>query len=55
MYNAIQTQITSEPATEPVSLAEAKLYLRVDSSDEDDLITSMIVSARQMIENPLRS
>ena len=55
MYNAIQTQITSEPATEPVSLAEAKLYLRVDSSDEDDLITSMIVSARQMIENHLRS
>ncbi len=38
------------PATEPVTLAEAKLYLRVDSTAEDALITDMITAARMMAE-----
>ena len=37
--------------TEPVSLIEAKAWLRVDFSDDDTLITGMIKSARQSIEH----
>nr|WP_311528697.1 head-tail connector protein [uncultured Ralstonia sp.] len=35
---------------EPVSLAEVKLHLRVDISDDDALILALISSARQMAE-----
>ena len=47
------TLITA-PAVEPLTLAEAKLYLRVDSTTENSLITGMIVSARQMVETYTR-
>lgn len=39
-----------EPATEPLTLAETKLYLRVDHNDEDMLITEMIAAAREAAE-----
>ena len=43
-------QITSEPATEPITLVEAKAHLRVDFSDEDDYIDTLIISARKYCE-----
>lgn len=38
------------PITEPVTLAEAKLYCRVTTSAEDTIITLMITQAREAIE-----
>ncbi|WP_303231299.1 head-tail connector protein [Limosilactobacillus oris] len=37
-----------------VTLAEAKTYLRVDGTTEDDLITKLIGSATSTVENVLR-
>lgn len=41
---------TVAPTTEPVSLADAKLHLRVDTPDDDALIQNLIQSAREYIE-----
>lgn len=38
------------PALEPLTLAEAKLWLKVDGPEEDDLIRALIVAARLMVE-----
>lgn len=38
------------PTTEPLSLAEAKLWLRIDDAGEDDLVRALIVAARLMVE-----
>ncbi len=35
---------------DPISLADAKLFLRVDISDDDALITSLITVAREYCE-----
>lgn len=45
---------TVAPATEPLTLTEAKLFLRVDGSTEDSVITDMIVVARMAAEQFLR-
>jgi uncharacterized phiE125 gp8 family phage protein len=38
------------PAQEPITLTQAKMNLRVDVDDEDDLITGHIIAARQYCE-----
>lgn len=39
------------PAADPLSLAEAKAHLRIDTADEDGLIAGYILAARQFVEN----
>lgn len=41
----------SQPLVEPVTLAEAKTLLRVDTADEDSLLTALIATARTTIEH----
>lgn len=43
-------EIVTPPVAEPVALADAKLFLRVDDDAEDDLITQLIASARERVE-----
>lgn len=45
---------TGAPALEPLTLAEAKLYLRVDGTAEDTLITDLIAAVRQQAEEFLK-
>ena len=42
--------VNTAPTTEPVSLAEAKLHLRVDGDDDDSLIATQIKAATQWCE-----
>lgn len=45
---------TSAPATEPVTLTEAKAHCRVDISDDDTLIGTLIQAAREYVEDVVR-
>lgn len=44
------TVITTAPAADPLTTAETKTYLRIDSSDEDTLVANLIKAARIQCE-----
>lgn len=48
MYSSIS--IKTSPTAEPITVSEAKAWLRVDHDDEDDLISGLITAARMQIE-----
>lgn len=48
----MRIEVVTSPTVEPVTLAEAKVYCRIDSdlTDEDDLLSSFISVAREQLE-----
>lgn len=46
--------LLTAPAAEPLSLAEAKAFLRVEHNDDDDVIGALIASARIHVEAQTR-
>ena len=45
--------MTSSPAIEPITAADAKAHLRIDGSAEDALIASLILTSRLHVESAL--
>src|ERR1035441_6253395 len=43
--------VSTQPSVEPISLAQAKNFLRVFNTDDDDLISMLITAAREEVEN----
>lgn len=48
-----RVKLITAPASEPLTLVEAKLHLRVDVADDDTLIAALITAARQYCEGVL--
>lgn len=42
--------VTTQPAVEPITLAEAKAWLHIDDTADDAVITRLIVAAREKVE-----
>ncbi len=40
--------LLTAPAVEPLSLAEAKAFLRVENTDDDDVISALIAGSRNL-------
>jgi hypothetical protein len=43
-------ELITAPATEPVTLAEAKAHARIDITDDDTQLTDYITAARELVE-----
>jgi hypothetical protein len=54
MSNYISYRELSAPAAEPVTLAQAKAQLVVDTTDDDALISALITAARQYCEKQMQ-
>lgn len=46
--------LITPPSVEPLSLVQAKAWLRIQHADEDDLVAALIVAARQTVERRTR-
>ncbi len=46
----MSTILTTPPSVEPISLAEAKVHLRITHNDDDTYISALIISARRAVE-----
>lgn len=46
----MRLKLKTAPAVEPITLDEAKLHLKVDSADDNALISVLITTARQLAE-----
>jgi len=46
--------LLTAPAVEPVALADMKAFLRVETADDDDVITVLIVGSRIHVEAQTR-
>ena len=53
--NFMSAILLNPPAAEPLSLADAKSYLRVAHDDDDAIIAALIASARHHVESLTRS
>ena len=50
-FTGYSVELATGGITEPVTLAQAKEYARIDGSSEDSLITSLITMARTHCES----
>ena len=50
MTTSIYTNITADGSIEPVSLTDAKAWMRYAPTNEDDMITDLIRTARRILE-----
>ena len=46
--------LITPPSVEPLSLVQAKAWLRIQHADEDDLVAALVVAARQAVERHTR-
>ncbi|PIR39589.1 MAG: hypothetical protein COV35_03540 [Alphaproteobacteria bacterium CG11_big_fil_rev_8_21_14_0_20_39_49] len=54
MSNKPVLELHTAPAIEPLTLTEVKTYLKVNTSDDDALITNLIITVRQATEKFLK-
>ena len=50
MPEPLRLTLTAPPSVEPITLAEAKVFLRVDISNDDALIVALVTAAREACE-----